>query len=348
MPFDTKTGAWVPWNLGKQVGQRAPLKPQDVWAIRVRLEIAEKRRDLALINLAVDRKLRGYDLVSLRVVDVKKGGDIRSRSKVLQSKTGNPVQCEITKQTRASVGVWCETKNLRPHDWLFPSRQDPSQRLSTRQYARRVEEWISADAKAAKASIYLALTRRAGAGLVCSTKPNRSSLPMNRFAAAAMASFVLLSATACTGAETPAASISPNGVEEPVLATEPMDPTSWVVTQIYWSDADSGMINGERFRLSNIDAPETGGVGAAIGAAKCEKERERGFAAKEFMVEFTRDKELKISASYGDDNMPEPRLLIDLLANGESVAEKGIEAGFLKAWPHDGTKALAPKPDWCE
>jgi|AntAceMinimDraft_5_1070358.scaffolds.fasta_scaffold01221_8 endonuclease YncB( thermonuclease family) len=137
---------------------------------------------------------------------------------------------------------------------------------------------------------------------------------------------------------------------EPVGDTnaDPSDPTSWQITAIYWSDADSGRINGERFRLSDIDAPETGGVGAAIGGAKCEKERERGFDAKEFVVEFTRIKELRITHTYGYDKMPEPRLLIDLSADGEDVAQSGIEAGFLRPWPHDGTKALAPKPDWCE
>lgn len=133
-------------------------------------------------------------------------------------------------------------------------------------------------------------------------------------------------------------------------ASEPADagPTSWGITEIYWSDADSGRINGERFRLYNIDAPETGGVGAAIGPAQCEKERERGFAAKEFMVELTRNAELKISATHGFDKMKEPRLLIELVADGKDVAAAGIEAGHLKPWPHDGTKALAPKPDWCK
>jgi endonuclease YncB( thermonuclease family) len=125
-------------------------------------------------------------------------------------------------------------------------------------------------------------------------------------------------------------------------------PTARKITEIYWSDADSGRINGERFRLSGIDAPETGGVGAAVGGAKCEKERERGFDAKEFVVEFTRNKELKITKTYGFDKMKEPRLLIDLSADGEDVAQRGIDAGFLRPWPHDGTKALARKPDWCE
>jgi endonuclease YncB( thermonuclease family) len=147
-----------------------------------------------------------------------------------------------------------------------------------------------------------------------------------------------------------------SGCADPVLSIEPVsetsadasNPTAWQITEIYWSDADSGRINGERFRLSDIDAPETGGVGAAIGGAKCEKERERGFDAKEFVVEFTRNKELKITQTYGFDKMPEPRLLIDLSADGVDVAQTGIDAGFLRPWPHDGTKALAPKPDWCE
>ena len=143
MPFDAASGTWIPWNRGKLVGQKAPLKPQEVWAIRVRLEIAEKRRDLALFNLAIDSKLRGRDLVSLRVADVRTGGEIRSRSKVLQRKTGNAVQFEITKQTRDAIAAWCAAKDLRPHDWLFPSRKDPNRHLSTRQYARLVEDWIA-------------------------------------------------------------------------------------------------------------------------------------------------------------------------------------------------------------
>ena len=98
MPFDAASGTWLPWNRGKLVGQKAQLKPQEVWAIRVRLEIAERHRDLALFNLAIDSKLRGCDLVSLRVADVRTGSEIRSHSKVLQSKIGNAVQFEIAKK----------------------------------------------------------------------------------------------------------------------------------------------------------------------------------------------------------------------------------------------------------
>lgn len=132
-----------PWNKGKLVGQKAPLKPPEVWAIRVRLQLAEKRRDLALFNLAVDSKLRGCDLLRIRVSDLRMGGEIRSRAKIVQSKTGNPVQFEITKCTRAAVEDWCGFKNLQPHDWLFPSRKNPNKHLTTRQYARLVDSWIT-------------------------------------------------------------------------------------------------------------------------------------------------------------------------------------------------------------
>lgn len=117
-------------------------------------------------------------------------------------------------------------------------------------------------------------------------------------------------------------------------------------SSIYWSDGDSGKIDGERFRLYSVDAPETGGVGAR-GGAKCEGERKLGFDAKAFVVELTRDATLEITASYGYDDMEEPRLLVDLSANGKDVGQAGIEAGHLAPWPHDGTKALAAKPDWC-
>lgn len=132
----------IPWNQGKLVGQKAPLKPQEVWAIRVRLELAKNRRDLALFNLAVDSKLRGCDLLRIRVSDMRTGGEIRRRAKILQSKTGNPVQFEVTKCTRNAIEDWCRFKKLQSHDWLFPSRKDRNRHLTTRQYARLVmRDW---------------------------------------------------------------------------------------------------------------------------------------------------------------------------------------------------------------
>ena len=142
MPFDVTTQQFIPWNKGKLIGQKSPLKPQQVWAIRVRLQLAEKKRDLALFNLAIDSKLRGCDLLRLKVSDVRMGDEIRSRAKIVQSKTGNAVQFEITKQTREAIEDWCTQKSFDHHDWLFPSRKDRSHHLSTRQYSRLVEDWI--------------------------------------------------------------------------------------------------------------------------------------------------------------------------------------------------------------
>jgi len=96
----------VPWNKGRLIGQKRPLKPKEVWAIRVRLQLEQRRRDLALFNLAIDSKLRGCDLVRLRLSDVCVGGQVRDRTTVIQQKTGRPVQFEITEQTRAAIRDW--------------------------------------------------------------------------------------------------------------------------------------------------------------------------------------------------------------------------------------------------
>ena len=122
-------------------------------------------------------------------------------------------------------------------------------------------------------------------------------------------------------------------------------PTSTSATRtIYWSDGDSGRIDGMKFRLANVDAPETGGVGAR-GGAKCEFERELGYAAKAFMVELTRDVDLVITDRSGPDRYE--REVITLSANGQDVAEAGVSAGHLGHWPHKGRRALSDKPDWC-
>src|ERR1700694_5672000 len=96
----------VPWNKGRLTGQKRPLKPKDVWAIRVRLQLEHRARDLALFTLAIDSKLRGCDLVWLQVDDVCVGGRVRDRATVIQKKTGRPVQFEITEQTRAAIRAW--------------------------------------------------------------------------------------------------------------------------------------------------------------------------------------------------------------------------------------------------
>ncbi|HGA2320375.1 TPA: tyrosine-type recombinase/integrase [Pseudomonas putida] len=133
-----------PWNKGKLVGQKAPLRLRDIWAIRVRLQIAEKSRDLALFNLAIDSKLRACDLTKLRVRDVAHGEHVSSRAIVMQQKTHHPVQFEITEQTRMALEAWMHQAHLRSEDCLFPSRLHGSVHLSTRQYARIVKAWVTA------------------------------------------------------------------------------------------------------------------------------------------------------------------------------------------------------------
>ena len=133
-----------PWNKGKLVGQKAPLKPKDIWAIRIHLQNAKQVRDLAMFNLAIDSKLRGCDLVALRVRDASQGGQLLSRTAVIQRKTQRPVQFEMTEPTRTTVAAWIEKAKLKPEDFLFPSRLHRSPHVSTRQYARIVEQWVAA------------------------------------------------------------------------------------------------------------------------------------------------------------------------------------------------------------
>jgi len=133
----------VPFNKGKLVGQKAPLKLKEVWSIRVRLQLANRARELALFNLAIDSKLRGCDLVELRVKDIAHGDQIASRAIVMQQKAHRPVQFEITKQTRKTVSSWITEAQLKADQYLFPSRIHASSHISTRQYARIVDSWVS-------------------------------------------------------------------------------------------------------------------------------------------------------------------------------------------------------------
>ncbi|BCO31164.1 phage integrase [Thiohalobacter sp. COW1] len=133
----------APWNKGKLVGQKAPLKIRDIWAIRIRLQISQRYRDLALFNLAIDSKLRGCDLVRLRVRDVSHGGHIAARAIIMQQKTQQPVRFEITEVTRDALTRWIAERGLRTDDFLFPSRRRGSPHITTRQYARIVRSWIA-------------------------------------------------------------------------------------------------------------------------------------------------------------------------------------------------------------
>ena len=133
-----------PWNKGKLVGQKPPLKPKDIWAIRIHLHNEHQVRDLALFNLAIDSKLRGCDLVNLRVRDVMHADQILPRAMILQRKTQRPVQFELTEPTRSAVAAWIEEANLKAEHYLFPSRLAKSPHVSTRQYARIVHQWVAA------------------------------------------------------------------------------------------------------------------------------------------------------------------------------------------------------------
>ena len=132
----------APWNKGRLTGQKRPLKPKEVWAIRIRLQLEKRRRDLALFNLAIDSKLRGCDLVRLRVNDVCIGGQVRDRTTVIQRKTGRPVQFEITEQTRTTIHDWLANCGVGNGAYLFPSRLRDQPHISTRQYARIVHRWV--------------------------------------------------------------------------------------------------------------------------------------------------------------------------------------------------------------
>jgi integrase len=134
----------VPWNKGRLVGQKRPLQPKQVWAIRARLEFAGNLRDLALFNLAIDSKLRGCDLVRLRVTDLVVGDTVRDRVSVIQSKTGRPVQFEVSETTRIAVLEWVNSPEMCGCPVLFPSRFHGSPHLSMRQYARLMRDWVSA------------------------------------------------------------------------------------------------------------------------------------------------------------------------------------------------------------
>ncbi|MGQ3355469.1 MAG: tyrosine-type recombinase/integrase [Phreatobacter sp.] len=130
------------WNSGLMVGPKPPLKPKDIWAIRAQLRHQHRIRNLALFNLAIDCKLRGCDLVHLRVADVVLAGSVRPRASVGQRKTGRPVVFELTEASRESVLGWLRVRPQRNGDWLFPIGSKSGQPLTTRQYARLLGDWL--------------------------------------------------------------------------------------------------------------------------------------------------------------------------------------------------------------
>ncbi len=130
-------------RTGRPTGQKPPLQPKEVWAIRVRLQIAGRGRDLAFFNLAIDSKLRGCDLVYLKVSDIAQIGQARARAMIIQKKTKTPVRFEITPPTREAVNAWIRRAGLADGDWLFPSRIRACPHITTRQYQRLVKEWVA-------------------------------------------------------------------------------------------------------------------------------------------------------------------------------------------------------------
>ncbi len=132
----------TPWNKGKLVGQKAPLKLKEIWAIRVRLQVYRRTRELALFDLGIDSKLRACDLLKLEVRDVCHGERIAARAIVVQQKTSRPVQFEITESTRTALTDWIRLSGLASENFLFPSRVRASPHLSIRQYTRMVDSWV--------------------------------------------------------------------------------------------------------------------------------------------------------------------------------------------------------------
>jgi len=132
-----------PWNRGKLIGPKPPLQPKHVWAIRTRLQLAKRKRDLALFNLAIDSKLRGCDVVSLKVEDVAPHGYAIERATVRQKKTGRPVRFEITEQTRQAINDYLEAARKKSPGFLFTGRRGEDRCLTTRQYARLVSAWVA-------------------------------------------------------------------------------------------------------------------------------------------------------------------------------------------------------------
>ena len=132
-----------PWNKGKLTGAKPPLRPKHVWSIRSKLQLEGRKRDLAMFNLAIDSKLRGCDVVGLKVEDVAPRGHAVDRATVRQRKTGKPVRFEMTEQTREAVDEYLKIANKNRGDFLFAGRGSHGRGITTRQYARLVSRWIA-------------------------------------------------------------------------------------------------------------------------------------------------------------------------------------------------------------
>ena len=119
------TSKRLPWNKGKLTGAKPPLRPKHVWSIRTKLQVEGRTRDLAMFNLAIDSKLRGCDVVALKVEDVAPNGYSVDRATVRQKKTGQPVRFELTETTRQAVDDYLKAAGKKPGEFLFASRHAP-------------------------------------------------------------------------------------------------------------------------------------------------------------------------------------------------------------------------------
>src|SRR5260221_7757712 len=128
----------IPWNKGKLTGAKPPLRPKHVWSIRTKLQVEGRTRDLAMFNLAIDSKLRGCDVVALKVEDVAPSGYSVDRATVRQKKTGQPVRFELTEQTRQAVDDYLRLAGKKPGEFIFAGRRGPGRSMTTRQYSRLV------------------------------------------------------------------------------------------------------------------------------------------------------------------------------------------------------------------
>jgi integrase len=133
----------TPWNKGKLIGAKPPLRPKHVWSIRTRLLVEGRTRDLAMFNLAIDSKLRGCDVMALKVEDIAPNGYAIDRATVRQKKTRRPVKFELTDQTRQAVDDYLKAAGKKPGEFLFTGRRGIGQCITTRQYARLVSGWLA-------------------------------------------------------------------------------------------------------------------------------------------------------------------------------------------------------------
>ena len=182
----------VPWNKGKLTGAKPPLRPKHVWSIRTKLQIEGRVRDLAMFNLAIDSKLRGCDVVAIKVEDVAAGGYAADRATVRQKKTRQPVRFELSEQTRQAVDDYLKATGKRRGEFLFTGRRGPDRSMTTRQYARLVSEWIGSvgldprlfgthSLRRTKATLNLSADRQSqGCPAIARTYQNRKHGPLSR------------------------------------------------------------------------------------------------------------------------------------------------------------------------